>query len=189
MKKKKFYFILFIVWFIVFILFWYIFSPVTFYKFYKLFFLNSPPIKIMDNIIEDDLFNNILATSSEEIYDDEGFLIINNNIWPVEIADNDHDRANGLSNRLTLNQKSGMLFLFQTLDRHPFWMKDMLIPIDMVFFDESWQIILIESKIEPNTFPKVFGNKVMSKYVLEINALEAKIFDLKIGDKAIFVNK
>jgi uncharacterized membrane protein (UPF0127 family) len=68
-------------------------------------------------------------------------------------------------------------------------MKDMLMPIDMIFFNENWEIVLIESRVEPKTFPKIFGNTVMSKYVLEINAGEADSFDLKLGDKAILLNK
>jgi uncharacterized protein len=119
----------------------------------------------------------------------KNILTIHNTIWTVEIADTDQARVNGLSNRATLEPKHGLLFIFEDINPKYFWMKDMLMPIDMIFFNENWEIVLIESRVEPKTFPKIFGNTVMSKYVLEINAGEADSFDLKLGDKAILLNK
>jgi len=65
----------------------------------------------------------------------------------------------------------------------------MLIPIDMIFFDNNWQIVLIESNLQPNSFPQIYGNGVKSQYVLEVNANEAVSHNLKVGDRAIFINK
>lgn len=186
MKKKIFLLILIILWVIVFFLFWYILSPITFYRTFSPY---PRLIKVLNNITKTELPSSITATTSENIFSNEGFLTINNITWSVDIANTNQTRITGLSNRATLNHKKGMLFAFNTSGRQSFWMKDMLMPIDMVFFDENWEIILIESRVEPDTFPKIFGNTVISKYVLEINAGEAEYFDLKTGDKAIFVNK
>ncbi len=128
-------------------------------------------------------------TLSEPILGLYGQINIRNNTWNVDIATNETDRTNGLSNRKTLRIKNGLLFAFDSLGSHPFWMKDMLIPIDMIFFDDKWEIILIESNIQPNSFPDIFGDKVKSRYVLEINALEADSYGLQVGDRAIFLNK
>ena len=123
-----------------------------------------------------DKLSNI--SSSEPILGVNGQIIINKNIWDVEVVKAETDLAAGLSNRKLLYNKNGMLFVFDKPDVHLFWMKDMLISIDMIFFDDECKIILIESNLQPNSFPKNFGGSVKSKYVLEINALESNIYDL-----------
>jgi len=134
---------------------------------------------------------NILdyATSSEPIKSQNGQVIIKNNVWNVEIVSDSVGQNEGLSNRKILYNKTGMLFAFEQMIQHFFWMKDMLFPIDIIFFDNNWQIILIESNLQPNTYPKIFGSGVDSQYVLEINAGEADFYDFQIGDHAIFLNK
>jgi uncharacterized protein len=129
------------------------------------------------------------VVTSEAVTGSSGQITIGNNTWKVEIASNDVDRISGLSNRKTLYNKKGMLFVFENMTTQNFWMKDMLIPIDMIFLDNNWTIVLIEQNLQPNTFPKTFGDKVNSQYVLEVNAGEAAIYGLKIGDRAIFLNK
>ena len=134
-------------------------------------------------------FMPVEITSSEAVISDAGQIIIGNNSWKVEIASTDTARVSGLSNRKSLYNKHGMLFVFDTMEKNAFWMKDMLIPIDMIFFDSEWKIVLIESDLQPNTFPNTFGSDVKSQYILEINAGEALIYGLKVGDQAFFLNK
>lgn len=128
-------------------------------------------------------------TLSLPIFGQNGRIIINNNSWQVEIVGNEVDRVRGLSNRTILSKNTGMLFTSSQMSRQFFWMKEMLIPLDMIFLDNNLKIVLIESNIQPNTFPKTFGGDVESQYVLEINALESKVYDLQVGDQAIFQNK
>ncbi|MEY2630365.1 MAG: hypothetical protein RLZZ469_1262 [Bacteroidota bacterium] len=127
--------------------------------------------------------------TSEPVSSAKGELIIGKNTWNVEIASTEKQRVNGLSNRRALLKQSGMLFAFDTLDYHLFWMKDMLIPLDIIFLDENWKIVLLEKNLDAKTYPNTFGMSVKSKYVLEINANEAVSFGLKVGDQAIFLNK
>jgi uncharacterized membrane protein (UPF0127 family) len=116
-------------------------------------------------------------------------ISIGGHIWRVEIADNDQEREQGLSGRANLDKNNGLLFVFDQEEYHSFWMKDMLMPIDMIFLDKDWRIVLIESNLSPASFPKMFGNAVKSQYVLEVNANEAISYNLKVGDRAIFINK
>lgn len=152
------------------LIFWFGFSPTSFKKFFSMY----PQAK---------------QTLSEPVSSLKGQLNIKGNLWSVDIANTENSRSSGLSNRSTLRNKNGLLFVFDKLDKHTFWMKDMLIPIDMVFFDNNWEIILIESNLQPSSFPNVFGDKIKSQYVLEINALEADSYGLQVGDRAIFLNK
>lgn len=135
------------------------------------------------------MYPQMSQTLSEPISSLKGQLSIRGNLWSVDIANNENSRSSGLSNRKSLRMKDGLLFAFDKLDKHIFWMKDMLISIDMIFFDDNWEIVLIESNLQPNSFPKIFGDKVKSQYVLEINALEADSYGLQVGDRAIFLNK
>ena len=61
--------------------------------------------------------------------------------------------------------------------------------IDMIFFDDHWQIVLMELNLQPKTFPKIYGSQIKSRYVLEINSGEALAHNLQVGDQAIFLNK
>ncbi len=131
----------------------------------------------------------LFATSSETVRGSKGEIIIGRESVLVEIAKTNQDRVGGLSNRSFLDKKTGMLFVFDKIDYHSFWMKDMLIYLDIIFIDQNWQIVAIERNLSPDSFPKTFGGEVKSKYVLEINAGEANLYKFKVGDRIIFLNK
>lgn len=62
----------------------------------------------------------------------------------VEIADSPQERAAGLSNRDSLPDDHGMLFIFDQVDHHVFWMKDTTIPLSIAFIDEHGRIVDIQ---------------------------------------------
>lgn len=139
-----------------------------------------------------DYYNYIFKNApsmSEAVYSTRGQLSVNSESWNVEIASTASQKENGLSNRQALRYREGMLFVFDKSDYQKFWMKDMLISLDIIFFDENWKIILIEKNLSAKTFPKTFGDTVKSKFVLEVNGGEASSAGLQVGDQAIFVNK
>jgi uncharacterized protein len=168
-------------------IFWAGLSPQTYLKFFAKFpEVSDLTNKIFMNKYPEDLSDSL---SSEIILGKTGQINIHGNTWSVEIVNNDKDREQGLSNRKALYNNKGMLFVFTDMKKQVFWMKDMLIPIDIIFFDNNWKIVLIESNLQPKSFPNTFGADISSQYVLEINAGEATIYDLKVGDQAIFLNK
>ncbi len=116
-------------------------------------------------------------------------VVINNQTWTVETAEAEASRTRGLSGRETLPPQTGLLFIFDRPAVQTFWMKDMLIPLDIIFFDEQWQIVLVEENLTPASFPKTFGAGVLSKYVLEINAGEAKKSGLQVKNQVRFFVK
>lgn len=67
----------------------------------------------------------------------------------IEIADTPEKRSQGLSGRKELLWDRGMLFVFDSLDKTPvFWMKDMLIPIDIIWIKDG-VIVKIDKEVAP----------------------------------------
>jgi len=56
-----------------------------------------------------------------------------------------------------------MLFVFEEPKIRSFWMKDMSFPIDIIWVDEGLEIVGIEKRISPNTYPKTFESLFISK--------------------------
>ena len=106
----------------------------------------------------------------------------------VEIADTPEARAIGLMNREYLNPDSGMLFIFDTEEKYCFWMKNTLVPLDIVWLGKNKDVVFIKHNAEPcKADPcETFRPDKKAKYVLEINSGLAKEIGLKKGDGAEF---
>ncbi len=116
-----------------------------------------------------------------------GQVIIGDAVFTVQIADSDYERAQGLSGVPSLRDNQGMLFLFDAPGNYLFWMKDMLIPIDIVWIDSNWQIVHIEHAVTPDSYPKTFGTEIPSLYVLEVAAGTAERLNIRVGNTIQFV--
>lgn len=103
--------------------------------------------------------------------------------FKVQIAQTRAQLEQGLMNRKSLPQDSGMLFIFPDEQIRTFWMKNTLIPLDMVFMDSKKAIIGIVYNAVPQTLDIRSVNKP-TQYVLEINAGQALMNNLKIGATA-----
>lgn len=102
--------------------------------------------------------------------------------FKVEIADTPAAQATGLMSRRTMPQDQGMLFEFG-LPAQPvsFWMKDTLIPLDIIFVDPRGVIVNIAAGIPQSLTPIPSGGPV--KAVLEINGGLAAKFGIQPGDR------
>ena len=96
------------------------------------------------------------------------------------------EQAQGLSGTTYLNSHDGMLFEFPYENLWNFWMKDMLIPIDIVWISKEMTIVHIEHSLTPETYPNSFGPSTNALYVLEVASGIAQKAKLKVGDKIIF---
>lgn len=106
----------------------------------------------------------------------------------IEIADSQGERNKGLMFRNSLEKNRGMLFIFPEEDRHSFWMKNVLIPLDIVWMGEDMKVLAISKNIQPCDDSSCSGIQTdkETKYVLEINAGMAEEAGIKEGDKMIF---
>ncbi len=104
---------------------------------------------------------------------------------PVEIARTPAERSRGLMFRISLPENQGMLFLFERPDQLSFWMRNTLIPLDMIFIQDSMQVLGVVENAEPRTDT---GRSVpgLSQYVLEMNGGWAQRHGVGPGTKVRF---
>ena len=101
--------------------------------------------------------------------------------FAVEVADDAAERAVGLMNREAMPKFSGMLFVYERPGAPAFWMKNTLIPLDMLFITPRGRIQHIEANTVPHDeSPRRGGSGVLA--VLEINGGMAKTLGIKPGD-------
>lgn len=94
-----------------------------------------------------------------------------------EIADTPEERAQGLSGRQSIPDNYAMLFVYEEADLHGFWMKDMFVPIDIIWLGDDGTVLKIEEAVSPDTYPKVFYPPQPVRYVLEMRAGQGKTLD------------
>ena len=100
----------------------------------------------------------------------------------VELADTPDERAKGLMFREAMPRASGMLFLYPVPQRAQFWMKNTLIPLDMVFIDAAGRVARVHPDARPQDLTPIDGGEGVAA-VLEINGGLAARLGLAAGDE------
>ena len=104
---------------------------------------------------------------------------VNNKEYDVEVARTEEEKETGLSNIEYLPDDEGMLFIYDTPQEVGFWMKDTLIPLDIVFINDEEEVISVHQGI-PNDETPIIEDDVL--YVLEVSAGSG----IKTGDEIEF---
>ncbi len=114
-------------------------------------------------------------------------VCLNKDCFLVELARTAAEQERGLMNRESLPEDRGMLFIFGKTSIYPFWMKNTLIPLDIIWIDQNHNIVAIKKAV-PCTTPdcEVYEPYAKALYVLELNAGEAEKSQAKVGDKVEF---
>ncbi len=102
----------------------------------------------------------------------------------IEIADTPEKIYHGLMGRTVLDAKSGMLFDINLIARDidiAFWMKDTLIPLDILFIDENGVVFYIYKNAQPYDTTPIYPPK-RPRAVLEINGGQADEYGIEVGD-------
>ena len=102
----------------------------------------------------------------------------------LEIADNEYERQLGLMNRKSMEENQGMLFIFSNERIQSFWMRNTLIPLDMLFINKDKEIITIHKNTEtlsaksyPSTAPAIYVVEVVGGFTDKYNiVIGSKIF-------------
>ena len=104
-------------------------------------------------------------------------------VYRVELATNPEAQAQGLMYRENLPEKSGMLFVFPEVSQHHFWMKNTMIPLDMIWLDASGRVLFVSENTPPckaDPCP-TYGPDQPVSYVLEIAGGKAAAENVKVG--------
>jgi YVTN family beta-propeller protein len=110
----------------------------------------------------------------------------------VEVPDDLEEFARGLMFRKHLPWNAGMLFAFDDEEPRGFWMKNTLIPLDMIYVDSSSKIIDIKENVPPCKQEEecpTYPSKEPAQYVLEVNAGFVEEKGVKIGDRLATFNE
>jgi len=99
----------------------------------------------------------------------------------VELARSPAELERGLMWRKELPADQGMLFVFKESSEHAFWMKNTLIPLDLIFIGEDLRVLGVVADALPlTTDARTIG--VPSRYVLEVNAGYSAAHGVARGD-------
>lgn len=102
--------------------------------------------------------------------------------FQVELADDPKEREVGLMNRETLPRSAGMLFLYSRPQELVFWMRNTLIPLDMIFVDPNGRIGAIHENAIPLDETPISGGEGRIA-VLEINGGLSRTLGISVGDQ------
>ncbi len=105
----------------------------------------------------------------------------------VEVVSTPAQQAVGLMYRKELGAMAGMLFIFDETREHSFWMKNTVLPLDMIFIGDDRKIVgIVKDAVPFTTSPRTVG--LPSRYVLEVNAGFTAKHGVKTGDQLTFEN-
>jgi uncharacterized protein len=104
--------------------------------------------------------------------------------YTVELAANDAQRERGLMFRQRMDSDRGMLFVHEREEPLAYWMKNTLIPLDILFFDSQRRLVAQQRDVPPCTLGDAcppYPSDAPARYVLELNAGQAAKLQLQNG--------
>jgi uncharacterized membrane protein (UPF0127 family) len=102
--------------------------------------------------------------------------------FSVEVADTAATRSKGLMLRKHMPSSSGMLFVYPDPTHAVFWMKNTLIPLDMIFVDQNGVVQMVHPMARPHDETPIFSGQSI-KFVLEINGGIAASLGIDAGSQ------
>ena len=112
--------------------------------------------------------------------------------FEIEVAHTPSDRARGLSNRDSLPQMAGMLFVFESGEASSFWMKEMRFPLDFIWIGRDCRVVDTTVDVPPpatgspgSPLP-TYESGPPAVYTLEVNAGKVRELGVRVGDSVRF---
>ncbi|MCI2398470.1 DUF192 domain-containing protein [Aliiroseovarius subalbicans] len=102
--------------------------------------------------------------------------------FSVELADSERERARGLMHRDSLAASQGMLFVYDTPGKPAFWMKNTLIPLDMLFVTPEGEVAHVHENAIPGDLTPIDGGDGILA-VLEIKGGLAAAMRISVGSE------
>ena len=108
-------------------------------------------------------------------------------MFSIQIANTDAERIQGLSGIDHLAANAGLLMIYQGDDKWGIWMKDMKIPLDIIWMNNEKKVIYIVTDASPDLgTSKIFTPMDPARYVLEVPAGTVKNSGIRVGGIATF---
>ncbi len=132
-----------------------------------------------------------LLLAAAPVTPDGGIVAVKGQRFLAEVATTPQEKARGLMYRQSLARDRCMIFLYEDDGHRPIWMKNCLIPLDVVWVAEDGAIVEIVEQAPPlsplfkgtdETAP-TYGGKVVSRHFIEFSAGTVRRLKLKRGDR------
>jgi uncharacterized membrane protein (UPF0127 family) len=105
--------------------------------------------------------------------------------FAVELAVTSDQRAQGLMYRERLPADAGMLFLYPAARPVSMWMKNTMIPLDMLFIGDDGRILHIAERAVPGSTATI-SSMQPARAVLELNGGTAARLKIQVGDRVLY---
>ena len=105
--------------------------------------------------------------------------------FAVELAITSEQRAQGLMYRQRMPADAGMLFLYPAARPVSMWMKNTLIPLDMLFIGDDGRILHIAERAIPGSTATI-SSMQPARAVLELNGGTAARLKIQVGDRVLY---
>ena len=116
---------------------------------------------------------------------------VNGQEMDIIVAKTEKDHMIGLSNRRSLDENTGMLFVFEEKGPYSFWMKNMQFPIDIIFIDNT-KVVDIKKNAQPQKEDEanltIYTPSSPANYVLEVKAGVADTYKITNGSTITLEN-
>ena len=103
----------------------------------------------------------------------------------IEIAETDYETQTGLMYRSGMAENQGMLFVFDYVGWHSFYMKNTEFALDILFIDEDLKVASFKDNAQPLDESGI-SSEAPVQYVLEVNAGLREKWGVSVGDSVVY---
>ncbi len=103
----------------------------------------------------------------------------------LEVARSETERERGLMFRNVLPENHGMIFVFDEVDQHTFWMKNTPLSLDLFYLDEALNVVGVVEGATPFSEAGITVARP-SKYVIELKAGSARALGVSVSSSVVF---
>ncbi|SFU38352.1 hypothetical protein SAMN05216480_102118 [Pustulibacterium marinum] len=103
----------------------------------------------------------------------------------IEVAKTPYETQTGLMYRKTMEENRGMLFMFPRESVHSFYMRNTLIPLDILYINKNLEIVSFAKNAKPMDETSLPSGKAV-QYALEVNGGMMDKWGVEVGDKISF---
>ena len=116
--------------------------------------------------------------------------VVEGHILYLELAITTKEHRKGLMDRIWLAEDAAMFFVFDEEKYQGFWMKDTLIPLDLIFLNSYGVVVDIQSMetqigVQDRNL-RIYKSAVPASYALEVNAGLADAIGIVLGGEVLF---